>query len=115
MGKASTKDVFESFIACSSGISESKLLQISSYGPNVNLSFLDLCEEDKNEKELSQLVHIGTCGLHTLHSCMKHGEKASDWNAKKLLSSCHIIFDESPSRRAECEALTQAISSDYPL
>ena len=51
-----------------SGISKSKLLQVSFGGPDVNLSFLDLLEEDRNEKELSQFVHIGTCGLHTLHS-----------------------------------------------
>ena len=55
-----------------SGISKSKLLQVSFDGPDVNLSFLDLLEEDRNEKELSQLVHIGTCGLHTLHNSMKH-------------------------------------------
>ena len=77
MGKASAKGVFESFSACLSGISESKLLQVSSDCPNVNLSFLDLLEEDRNEKELSQLAHIGTCGLHTLHNSMEHGEKAS--------------------------------------
>ena len=69
IGKSSAKDVFESFSACLSGISESKLLEVSFDGPNVNLSFLDLLEEDKNEKELSQFVHIGTCGLHTLRNC----------------------------------------------
>ena len=115
MGKASAKDVFDSFSACLSGISESKLLQVSSDGPNVNLSFLDLLEEDRNEKELSQLVHIGTCGLHTLHISMKHGEKASGWNLKKLLIPLHRTFDESSSRRADYEALTQAIYSDHPL
>ena len=111
IGKASAKDVFEYFSACLPGISESKLLQVSSDGPNVNLSFLDLLEEDRDEKELNQLVHIGTCGLHTLHNSMKHGEKASGWNVKKLLTSLHRIFDESPSRRADYEALAQAISS----
>ena len=69
--------------------------------PNVRLSFLGLLEEDRNEKELSQLAHIGTCGIHTLHNSMKHGEKASDWNVK--------------SKKADYEAFTQAISSDYPL
>ena len=62
----------------------------------------------------SQFVHIGTCGLHTLHNSMKHGEKASGWNVNKLLTSLYKIFDESPSRRADYETLTQAISSDYP-
>ena len=112
MGKASAEDVFSSFSACLSGISESKLLQVSSDGPNVNLSFLDLLEEDRNEKELSQHVHIGICGLHTLSNSMKHSEEASGWNVEKLLSSLHLIFDESPSIRADYETLTQAISSN---
>ena len=93
MGKTSAKDVFESFSACLSGISESKLLQVSSDGPSINQSFLDLLEEDRNEKELSQLVHIGTCGLHTLHNSMKRGGEASSRNVKKLLTSLHRIFD----------------------
>ena len=60
IGKASAKDVFESFSAYLSGTSECKLFQVSSNGSSVNLSFLDLLEQDKNEKELSQLVHIET-------------------------------------------------------
>ena len=115
IGKASAKDVFESLSACLSGISKSKLPQVSSDDQNVNVSFLDLLEEDKNEKELNKLVHIGTYGLHTLHNSMKHGEKTSGWNVKKLLSSLHRIFNELLSRRADYEALTQAISSDDPL
>ena len=47
MGKTSAKDIFESFSACLSGISKNKLRQVSFDGPNVNLSFLDLLEEDK--------------------------------------------------------------------
>ena len=66
------------------------------------------------EKELSQLAHVGTCGLHTLQNSSKHGEKASGWNVKKLLLSLYRMFDESPSRRADYEVLTQAIFSDYP-
>ena len=83
------------------------MLQVSSDGPNVNLSFIDLLEEDRNEKELSQFVYIGTCGVHTLHNSLKHGEKASGWNVKRLLTSLHRIFDELPSRRADYEALNK--------
>ena len=46
---------------------------------------------------------------------MKHGEKASGWNVKKLPISSQRIFNQSPSRRADFEPLTQAISSDQPL
>ena len=53
--------------------------------------------------------------VYILCAIVKHGEKASGWKVKKLLTSFHRIFDESPSRRVDYEALTQAISSDYPL
>ena len=92
MCKASLKDVFESLSTRLSSISKSKLLQVSCDSPNVNLSFLDLLEEDRNEKELSQHIHIGSCGLHTLHNFMKHGEKASGWNVKVLVSTLQRIF-----------------------
>ena len=58
MGKASAKDIFESFNECLSGISKSKLLQVSSDGPNVNLSFFNLLEESRSEEELSQLIGV---------------------------------------------------------
>ena len=51
MGKASAKDVFQSFSAWLSGIGKSKLLQVSSDGQNINLSFLDLLKEERSEKE----------------------------------------------------------------
>ena len=72
-----------SFSAFLWDISESKLLQVFSDGPNV-----DILEEDRNEKKLSELDDIGTCDVHTSHSSMKHGEKASGWNVKKAA----IIF-----------------------
>ena len=54
MSKTSAKNVFESFSACLSGISESKLLQVSSDGPN-----LDLIREDRNEKDLPKNKKLG--------------------------------------------------------
>ena len=60
MGKASAKDVSESFSACLSGIIENKLLQVSSDGPDVNLSLLDLLETGmkKNWANLLILEHV---------------------------------------------------------
>ena len=84
-------------------LKKEKMIQISSDGPNVNSAFLDIVYKNRTEKELSQLIHIGTCGLHTLHGSFKCGENASGWNLKKLLSSIFKIFDQSPSRRADYE------------
>ena len=60
------------------------------------------------DRELSHLVSRGSSGLHTIHNSFKHGENATGWNLKKLLSSMFKIFHESPSRRAGYEMLVEA-------
>ena len=113
--KATSKDVFEKFKQCMTGLDQEKLLQVSMDGPSVNNSFLLMLNKERKEEELSDLISIGTCGLHTLHNSFKHGENATEWKLKKLLSSVYKIFHESPSRRSDYEALTAATESEYPL
>ena len=115
MGKASAEDVFSKFNDCLSSLDRSKILQVSSDGPNVNLAFLNLVHENRKDDLLDPLIDIGTCSLHTLHRSFQTGEKATDWNIKKLLSSMNKIFDESPSRTADYERLTTATPTEYPL
>ena len=76
-----------------SELDESKLLQVSSDGPNVNLVFLDLLKEHRSANELSHLIDIGTCGLHTTHNSMKHGKNSSGWKLNKLLQSIYKILN----------------------
>ena len=115
MRKAAAADVLKTFKDGVKDLDEGKLLQVSMDGPNVNMSFLSALNEDRMDRELSHLISIGSCGLHTVHNSLKHGEKASGWNLEKLLSSIFKIFHESPSRRAVYEMLTEAEKSDYPL
>ena len=114
LGKASADDVFSKFNDCLSSLNRSKILQVSSNGPNVNLAFLNLVHENRKDDLLDPLIDIGTCSLHTLHRFFQTGEKATDWNIKKLLSSLNKIFDES-SRRPDYERLTAATHTEYPL
>ena len=53
------------------------MLQISSDGPNVNLSFLKKYDEKRSFEDLPPLLNIGTCGLHTIHGSLKNGIKAT--------------------------------------
>ena len=115
MGKAAAKDVLKTFKECVNGMDEDKLLQVSMDGPNVNTSFLTSLNEERMDRELSHLVSCGSCGHHTIHNSFKHGENATGWNLKKLLSSMFKIFHESPSRHADYEVLAEAQNSDYPL
>ena len=115
LGKTAAVNLLDSFIKCLSKLDKSKLIQVSSDGPNVNLAFLKLLNEKRKDEELCKLIDIGTCGLHVLHGSFKHGEEKSEWKLKKLLSSRYKIFHESPSRRADYELITEASENDYPL
>ena len=97
------------------GLDKEKLLQVSMDDPNVNTKIISNLNEKRRDQELSQLVSIETCGIHTVHNVFKDGENASGWKLKTLLSSMFKIFHESPSRRADYELLTEALESDYPL
>ena len=48
------------------GIFESKVLQVSSDGPNVNHAFLKRYDSMQDEKELDPFVELGTYGLGTV-------------------------------------------------
>ena len=115
MGKAAAKDVLKTFKECVNGMDEDKLLQVSMDGPNVNTSFLTSLNKERMDRELSHLVSLGSCGLHTIHNSFKHGENATGWNLKKLLSSMFKIFHEGLSRCTDYEMLAEAQNSDYPL
>ena len=78
LGKSSANDLCFHFKQCLGPLEKEKLLHISSDRPNMNLLFLRVRTEKRKNEELSQLIDLGTCGLHTAHNAFKHGEKASD-------------------------------------
>ena len=112
-GKAVANDVLKIFKDCVNGMDEDKLLQVSVDGPNLNTSFLTCFSEERMDRELIHLASFGSCGLHTIQKSFKHGESATGWNLKKLLSSMFKIFHESPSRRADYEMFAEAQNLDY--
>ena len=115
MGKAAANDVLAKFEAASSELDRTKFIQVPSDGPNVNLKFLELLCEKRQDEDLKKLIFIGTCGLHTVSRAFQNAEQSTDWNVKKILMAMHKIFEESPSRRADYGRITQATENDYPL
>ena len=105
LGKAAATDILKSFKSSMNGLGKEKLLHVSMDGPNVNTKFLSNLNEERRDQELSQLVSIETCGIHTVHNAFNNGENAGGWKLKTLLSSMFKIFRESPSRRADYELL----------
>ena len=59
----------------------------------MNLAFLNLAHENRKDDLLDPLIDIGTCSLHTLHRSFQTGEKTTDWNIKKLLSSIKYLMN----------------------
>ena len=69
----------------------------------------------QEEKELDPRMGLGTCGLHLVHSSMKAGAKASQWELQKLLKEpCDNSYmmhlrDEQCTRTYQNQQIFQAI------
>ena len=97
----------------SSMLDQSKLVQISSDGPNVNLKFLQIIKDFQEELDHLPLIDIGTCGLCTVHGSFKTGLVASRWQIEKILKCMWYFLKSSPARREVYETITQ--TKTYPL
>ena len=87
MGRSTAEDVLQTFLAGNSDLDQSKILQVASDGPNVNLLFLKNLAESRKEKELLPLLDIGRCELHVIHNSIKTGAKKGSSELGKLGTS----------------------------
>ena len=68
-------------------------------GPSMNHLFLKKFCIQREEKQLAQLLDIGSCGLHMINRAFKTGAEKSPWQLKKILKSLWQILHDSPTRR----------------
>ena len=59
MSKATSKNVFEKFKQCMTGLDQEKLLQVSMGGPNMNNAFLSMLKKERKERERSGYINFG--------------------------------------------------------
>ena len=69
---AKAEQLVEKYHKASSLLDQSKPVQISSDGPNVNLNFLQIIKDCREELDNLPLIDIGTCGLHTVHGSFQY-------------------------------------------
>ena len=112
MGCSVACNFLETFQNEISKVDESKVMQVSSDGPNVNLAFLKKYASLWEEKELDLLMDLGTCGLHVVHGSMKAGAKASEWELQKLHKAMWQFMDDAPARRTMHKNISE--STDHP-
>ena len=86
---------------------QSKLIQISSDGPNVNLKVLKIISEQREEGNHLPLIDIGTCWLHTVHRSLQNGIVSSGWKVEYILNWMWNLLKESPAGRKVYERITQ--------
>ena len=106
MGRTTANDPLNSFQSKLEPFSAAKLLQVGMDGSNVNWSFYNKLNNERNELTLPELLHTGSCGLHILHGSFKTGVNATEWKLVKILKGLYKLFDDSPARRAEYTELT---------
>ena len=89
------------------------LIQLSMDGPSTNWCVLQLLNDDREEKGYSQIINIGSCGLHVMHGAFKAVMEAAGWNVGKVLKSMWQLFHDSPARRETYARICE--SEIFPL
>ena len=114
LDRSTAQHVLETFSNGVDQLDQSKVLQVASDGPNVNLLFLKSMAEFQEEKKYLPLVGIGTCSLHVIHVILKTGvQKGTDGDIQKLLKSMWQFLHEDPARRVLYEIISESL--DYPV
>ena len=108
LGKSSPNDICSHFKTVYCSIRERKTSSSFSRCTKREFTFSQSPYRNVKDEELNQLIDLGTCGLHTANNAFKHGEKASDWQLKKLMSSMSKIFHEARGRCAAYKTITNA-------
>lgn len=117
-GHATSEDMENHFTTSvlESGLNIQNMVQISMDGPNVNWKFFDNIRQKILDDYNSQLLNIGSCGLHVVHNSFKTGAEKTEWGLSSLLSSLYYLFKDSPARREDFTTLTVKGSSTlFPL
>ena len=112
-GLSTSKDIQKKFNNTVSDLDPNKLFQIGTDSSNVNLKFLQLIQQDREENQQHGLIDIGWCGpFYTIHNTFKTGAGQTDWKMKKILKAAYQIFNDSPGKRDDYFTITG--SNQFP-
>jgi hypothetical protein len=102
LGHATAECLLASFKTTMKELSLAGLMQVSMDGPSVNWKFIDLLSTARREDMImTELVDLGSCGLHVIHGAFQTGHRASGWDVNSGLRAMYGLFKDSPARRAD--------------
>ena len=82
-------------------------------GPNVNLKFHCLLQDQIERKHSTTLLDVGSCALHVVHGAYRNSVAASGWELENIFSSLYRLFKDTPARHEDYTTSTG--SSTFPL
>ncbi|XP_040359009.2 uncharacterized protein LOC120844468 [Ixodes scapularis] len=89
LGHSCAEDLASALRSATQEMSQTKILQVSNDGFNVNLKLLrSLKEELRSSDDSHQILDIGSCGLHVINGAYKAGHTATRWDLVTFLRSC---------------------------
>lgn len=87
------------------GIPLSKLLMVSSDGPNVNKKVWRLLNEKVKEIRQKPLLYLGTCNIHIMHNAFMKGLEIHGMACSEFIISIYYFFNGWPSRKDDYEKI----------
>ena len=116
MGHSSATTMLEEIVTSlrDNEIDITKIVQVSTDGPNVNWKLHRLLMEHVAAADVHapKLLDVGSCSLHVVHNAFKAGASASEWGTAGVLSALYWLFVDSPARREDFSTITG--SSIFP-
>ncbi|GBN08075.1 hypothetical protein AVEN_273829-1 [Araneus ventricosus] len=102
LGHTCAEDLMTGFKTALTDLDLKKIIQISMDGPNVNFKFLNnLRKELSNSTSEPVLLHLGSCGSHTLHCAFKATFAETEWNIVVYLRALYNLLKDVPARRQD--------------
>ena len=106
IGHAAALDIIHELKKGIKELNKGQLLQISIDGPSVNWAFLKEIQKHREQEELSQLIIVGSCGLHIIHGAFQTGATTTCSNIKGILKAIYKLLLDSPAHRADYISVT---------
>ena len=108
-GHATHQDLFIQFTQALFKLDTNKMFQISmDWLTNFQPQIFEKLQKDRLENEQHELINIGSCGLHTIHSAFKTWAESTSWSIRKAWNGSYQILHDSPAGRDDFET-----SSDF--
>ena len=106
LGHTRADDILVKFNSSMSNVGPNKMIHVSMDGPSPNWKFIESLKRYRLENEQSQVIELGSGGLHIIHGAYKTGAESTGWELKEILKREFTLLHDSPARKDDYISLT---------